>query len=53
VEMVYESDGCSFEASPVNFCDEKHLVTYKDALNTICCCPCPNGLLTTSVQWSP
>jgi hypothetical protein len=34
VDMVYESQGCSFPYSPVDFCNEKHLAAYKEAINT-------------------
>lgn len=34
VDIVYESQGCSFAFSPVDFCNEKHLAAYKEAIST-------------------
>jgi len=32
VEMGYRSEGCSFQYSPVDFCDERHLALIEDAI---------------------
>lgn len=32
VHIAYASDGCSFQASPIDYCDEKHLASINEAI---------------------